>query len=78
MVINVDSPDGAFDAQLALEGAPQDVSREAYAPPEDGILTKGSLGAKGVVAKAPLKVAAAPSFSTMLASVGPHTPRMHD
>ena len=28
--------------------------------------------------KAPLKVVVAPSFSTRLASVGPHRPRMHD
>ena len=78
MVIKVDSPDGAFNAQLALEGAPQDVSREAYAPPEDGILTKGSLSAERVLVKAPLKVAAASSFPTRLASVGPHRTRMHD
>ena len=74
MVINVDSPNRASDAQPVLEGAP----KEACAPPDDGIPADGSPGVEGVVAKAPLEVAAAPSFSTRLASAGPRKPRMLD
>ena len=77
-VINVDSPDRAFDAQLALEGPPWDSFREACAPSEDGIPTGGSPGAEGVVAKASLEVVVAPLFSTRLASVGPCRSRMPD
>ena len=72
MVINVDSPNRASDAQQVLEGA----FREACAPPDDGIPADGSPGVEGVVAKAPLEVAATPSFSTRLASVDPCKPRM--
>ena len=45
----MDSLDRAFDAQPTLEGAPQDALREASAPLENGILTRDSSGAKGVV-----------------------------
>ena len=76
MVINVDSPDQAFDAQLALEGAPQDAPKEACAPPNDGILAGGSPRAKGVMVEAPLEVVAAPLFSTRLTSADPRRPRM--
>ena len=78
MIINVDFPDQASDAQPALEGAPQDAPKEACAPSEDRIPAEGSLGAEGVVAEAPLEVVVAPSFSTRLASVGPRRPRMLD
>ena len=77
-VINVDSLDRAFVAQSSLEGGPQDAPRKAYAPSDDGILAGGSPNAEGVVAKASLKVVAAPSFLTRLASSDPHRPRMSD
>ena len=70
-VITVDSPDRAVDAQLALEGAPQDASKEACASLEDGILVGGSPGAEGVVAKAPLVVATAPLFASKLVKSRP-------
>ena len=68
----------AFDAQPALEGAPQDALRKAYALSKDGIPTGGSPSTKEVVAKASLKVGANPSFLTRLASFGIRRPRMHD
>ena len=70
MIINVDSPDRAFNAQPALEDAPQGAYREAYAPPEGGIPIGGSPGAERVVVEAPLEVAITPSFLSTLASVG--------
>ena len=72
----MDSLDRAFDAQPALESAPRDAARETYAPPKDGILTRGSPGAERVVAEAPLEVVATPLFSTRLTSVGSRRPRM--
>ena len=78
VVINVDSPDRAFDAQLALEGAPKDAPIEAYEPPEDGTLAKGSPRTEGVVMEDTLEVVVAPSFLTRLANTGPHKPRMSD
>ena len=61
-VINVDSPDKAFNAQSNLEGSLQDAPREACAPPDDGIPAGGALGAKGVVAEALLEVVVALSL----------------
>ena len=74
----MDSPDRVSNAQLALEGAPQDAPKEAYASLEDGILAGGSSGTEGVVAEALLEVVVASSFSTKVASAGPHRPRMLD
>ena len=74
----MDSLDRASDAQPALESAPQDAPREACALMEDGIPIGGSSGVEGVLAEAPLEVAAAPSFLTRLASAGPRRPRMPD
>ena len=78
MVINLDSSNRTFDAQLALEGAHQDAHREANAPMEDGIPAGDPSNVKGVMAEALLGVAAAPSSLTRLTSVGPRRLRMHD
>ena len=72
----MDSLNRAFDAQPALEDAPQDTSKETCSPSEDGIPTGGSPSAEEVVVEAPLKVAAALSFSAKLTSVNPHKTRM--
>ena len=74
-VINVDSPNRAFGALLALEDSPLGPSKEARVLPEGRIPTEGSPGAEGVVVEAPLEVAPAPSFLYRLASVGPRRTR---
>ena len=78
VVINLDSPDRAFDAQPAFEGAPQDAPKEACAPLKDGIPAGGSPGAEGVMAEAPLDVVVASLFYTRVASSCPHRLRMLD
>ena len=77
-LINVDSLDRAFDAQLALEGAPQDAPGESGALLEDRIPPEASSGAEGVTVEAPLDVVVDPSFLNRLASIDPRRPRMID
>ena len=76
VIISVDSPEQAFDALSALEGASQDASREACALLEDGVPTRGPPNADGVVGEAPSKIVVGPSFSARLSNVSPRRPRM--
>ena len=77
-VINVESPNRAFGAELALEDAPLGASKEACVLSEGGILTGGSPGAKGAMVEASLEVVPTPLFLSRLVSVGPHRLRMPD
>ena len=72
----MDSPEQAFDALLALEGALQNVSRKACASLEDGVSNGGPLDTDGVVGEALSEIAVGPLFSARLANASPRRPRM--
>ena len=74
-IITLDSPERASDAILALEGATQETSKEAYALLEYGSLARRPPDVNKVVGEALSKIVVGPSFSTRIAMVGLYKPR---